>query len=335
MVVCAGELLLRLKSPGKSRLLQVPSLEASFGGSETNTAALLVRLGHGAALVTALPDNALGRAALGELGRLGVNTDLIRLEPGRMGLYFLEEGALGRPSKVLYDREGSVFCRIDPDWLPRLPSMSWFHLSGITPALSERTRDWSLRLLQEAASQNQEISLDLNHRATLWNWGQPSSRVLPDFLSLTTVVLANETDLHAALGAPFEPIDARNPREPLLRNAEHLFQAYPTVRVLAVSLRHSESADHNLWSGALVTRDGQLALSTQHSLHPIVDRVGAGDAFGAGIIAGLLEKRPVQDVVEFAAALGALKHSIPGDLCLVSREEAEASLRDRSGRISR
>lgn len=336
MVVCLGELLLRLKSPGKSRLLQVPSLETSFGGSEANTAALLHFLGHPTAFFTVLPDNELGRAALGYLRQLGVDTSSIALGTGRMGLYFLEEGALGRPSRVLYDRERSAFAQVAPEWAPPFPEMAnWLHLSGITPALSERAMRWSVSCVERAARNNLRLSLDLNHRTKLWKWGQPSQKVLPQFLQYMEVVISNESDLFSALGQPFETIDPEDPKPSLLRNAERLFEAYPTVKALAVSLRLSRSADDNSWSGALVLREGTVHLSPTYPLAPIVDRVGAGDAFGAGVIAGFLEGLSPEDTVKLAAALGAIKHSIPGDICLITRAEAESFLRDQSGRISR
>ncbi len=336
MVVCLGELLLRLKSPGKNRLLQVPFLEASFGGSEANTAALLAALGHPTSFLTVLPDNDLGRSALGFLRQSGIGTSLVALQPGRMGLYFLEEGALGRPSQVLYDRDNSAFALVDPEWSVSLPEGTrWLHLSGITPALSERSMLWSHACVQRAAQVGASISMDLNHRTKLWKWGQPPEKVLPRYLGHVRLLLSNETDLHSALGAPYEIIDPQNPEGSLRRNAERLFQSFPSIEALGVSLRLSRGAEDNTWAGALVYRNGDLFFSRTYSLLPIVDRVGAGDAFGAGVIAGFLEGMSAQQTVELAAALGAIKHSIPGDVCLVQRDEVERFLKDQSGRINR
>lgn len=336
MVICAGEILLRLKAPGKTRLLQTPVLEASFGGSEFNTAALLIRLGHPCGFLTVLPRNPLGEAALTQLRGLGIDTARVRLEEGRLGLYFLEEGALGRPSQVLYDRQYSCLSQVDPSWQPELAGVRWLHLSGITPAVSRNARDWSLTLVKRAAEAGIPVSLDLNYRAKLWRWGEPSARVLREYLPYLTLLLANETDLPQALGEDYRPIDPADPHEALLYNRDRLFNRFPGLRWAAFSLRRSFSADHNAWSGALADRSGRVVSSRVYDLHPIVDRVGAGDAFGAGIVCALLEGQEAQAAVEFATALGALKHSIPGDLCLVCRAEAEDLARgEASGRIRR
>jgi 2-dehydro-3-deoxygluconokinase len=336
MVVCLGELLLRLKAPGKNRLLQVPTFEASFGGSETNTAALLATLGKPVALVTSLPQNELGEAALRFLRQLNIQTELVRLDPGRMGLYFLEEGALGRPSKVLYDREQSAFSLINPEWVPDWGSqVEWLHLSGITPALSQRSRDWSLNLVRRANQAGIKVSLDLNHRTKLWKWGEPSHFVLPQYLPYVHVLLANESDLQTSLGAPFKTIEFQHPTETLLENAQHLFKTFPNIEALAVSIRHARSADDNQWSGALVHSKEGVFFGPTYQLCPIVDRVGAGDAFGAGIIASFIENRPLQEIINRATALGALKHSISGDVCLTTQQEVDNFLKDQSGRINR
>lgn len=339
MLVCLGEYLLRLKPPGKNRLLQVPVLETSFGGSEANTAAGLIRLGHPAAVATVLPDNPLGKAAHASLLSLGVDVSFIRFTKGRMGLYFLEEGALMRPSQVVYDRSDSSFAKGNyqlwnhPDtWTP----VDGLHISGITPAVSEEARDFSLLWTEEAFRRGLPVSIDLNYRSNLWQWGEHPAKVLPPFLDHASLLLSNENDLFDCLGFEFEKVSGADPLPSIRHNAKKLFSIFPRLQHYAVSLRQSMNAEKNIWSGALASRDGSIAVSRMYDLTNIVDRVGAGDAFGAGIIAGIRENLGLQPTVDLAAAFSALKHSIVGDVCFASRLEAERLVAgDESGRIRR
>ncbi len=345
MVLTLGELMLRLKPPGKSRLLQVPLFEAGFGGSEANTAAALVRLGHSAHFLSVLPLGPLGDSAQAFLRHLGIDDSMVRRKSGRLGIYFLEEGALNRPSQVFYDREFSCVAEVethDWEWDEIFENTTWFHVSGITPALSMKALEWTRRSVSTAVQGNIPISLDINFRKKLWNYGQDARLVLPRLVEHCHVLFSNEDDLFNGLGEDFKPLSSLDENDPQARveavetNARLVFEKFPKLEVLGLSLRESKSADSNVWSGALCRRNKSILFSNKYLLEPIVDRIGAGDAFNAGFIAGFLEKLPDQSTLELAVAMGALKHSIPGDVFLGTRLEAENLAKGKtSGRVNR
>lgn len=339
--VTFGEIMLRLTPPGFERLLQSPTLQATFGGGEANVAASLAGFGVPAAFVTVLPQgNPLGDAAIGELRRLGVDTSHIVRSKGRMGIYFLETGASQRASKVVYDREGSAFALAGPgsiDWPRVLAGAVWFHVTGITPAVSEAAASLALEGARTARGLGISVSCDLNFRKNLWKWGQPASAVMPDLVRASDILIANEEDVQKALGIAAD-IDVhagtldraryRGLTEAVLRDYSHL-------RAVAVTLRESKSASHNVWSACL--HDGRdFLLSRAYDIAHIVDRVGAGDSFAAGLIYGLQMGLGSQGALEFAVAASCLKHSIPGDVNRVGVDDVRALLSgDGSGRVQR
>lgn len=333
--------MLRLTPPGFERLLQSPSLAATFGGGEANVAAALAGFGMPAAFVTVLPQaNPLGDAAIGELRRLGVDTSHIVRSKGRMGIYFLETGASQRPSKVVYDREGSAFALATPaciNWSCVLSGAGWFHVTGITPAVSEAAASLALDAARIARGLGITVSCDLNFRKNLWKWGKAASAVMPDLVRVSDVLIANEEDIQMALGIAAD-VDVHAgvlDRASYRCLTEAVFREYGHLRAIAVTLRESKSASHNVWSACL--HDGsQFLLSRTYDIAHIVDRVGAGDSFAAGLIYGLQTGLASQDALDFAVAASCLKHSIPGDINRVGVDEVRALVAGGgSGRVQR
>lgn len=339
--VAFGEIMLRLGSPGFERLLQTPQLVATFGGAEANVAVALAAFGLPASYVSVLPEkNPLADAAVGELRRFGVDTSKIVIGKGRMGIYFVETGANQRPSKVVYDRARSAIALAKPgdlDWDAIFRDAGWFHITGITPALSESAADLALEAVRKAREHGLSVSCDLNYRQNLWKWGKPAGAVMPELVRQADVVIANEEDVQMALGIAAD-VDVKSGRldgatfEAL---TNRVLSAYPNLKVIAVTLRESKSASHNGWSACL--NDGKEFLTSRsYDITHIVDRVGAGDSFAAGLIYGLQKLAGNREALEFAVAASCLKHSIPGDLMRLSVNEVEALLRgDASGRVQR
>lgn len=341
-IVSFGELMLRLKSPANERLFQSPALEATFGGGEANVAVSLALLGESAAFVSAFPDNPIAEAAIGELRRYGVDTGSIKRAKGRLGIYFLETGANQRPSSVVYDREGSCISQVRPgffDWPTILKGGHWFHITGITPALSRSAADSALEAVMSAKAAGLKVSIDLNYRKKLWNYGATPPEVMRGLVALADVVVANEEDIQKCLGlessAAGEHPDSLHV-EAYRTLTDAVRAAYPNLEAVAVTLRESRSADRNGWSAVLNGASGFIA-SRSYEIDDIVDRVGGGDSFSAGLIYGLLNfPGDEAKALEFAVAASALKHSIPGDFNLVSLAEVEALLKgDATGRVKR
>jgi 2-dehydro-3-deoxygluconokinase len=340
-IVTFGELMLRLKAPGHERLFQASRLESSFGGGEANVAVSLCRLGLQATFVSALSDDVVGDAAIQALRAYGVDTSRIRRCAGRTGIYFLETGADQRPSFVAYDRAGSAAAAMAPgdfDWGVILSEAAWFHVTGITPALSRSAADAALEAAAAARAAGVRVSVDLNFRRKLWNYGVQAPAVMERLVSLADVLMGNEEDLQLGLGLTADGIDpaaGKVSAEALRGLAERTMDRFPRLQAVAITLRESRSADRNGWSAALRGRRG-FHLSRRYELQDIVDRVGSGDAFAAGLVFGLLELGDEQRALEFAVAASALKHTIPGDLNLVTRAEVERLVGgDLSGRVSR
>jgi 2-dehydro-3-deoxygluconokinase len=314
-VVCFGEMLLRLSPPEGELPFQSPQLAAHFGGAEANVAASLAILGHDSAMVSALPDHVMGHAATGALRRHGVDTRGIRHAPGRMGLYLLSPGAMLRPTEVTYDRAGSVFALIaDYDWPGLLRGARWLHLSGINLALGEATTAAAREAVRVARANGVAISFDCNHRAKLWG-GRTSAApgLLRELLSVATLAFGGARDMTQALGTPPSGSGAFEEFESA---AQAAFAAFPQLQVLAATARQHEDVDNQALCGHLATREGALATRI-HQLHGIVDRIGAGDAFAAGLLHGLLRGQPAQQALEFATAAACLKHSVRGDVNLL------------------
>ncbi len=338
-VITFGEIMLRLKSPGQERLFQSPQLEATFGGSEANVAVALARLGMETAFVTVLPDNQIGRECVRELRFHGVDVSGIAAKPGRMGIYFFENGANQRPSNVIYDRAGSCIADIEPydlDWKKLFAGAAWFHISGITPAISRKSADVSIAAATAAREAGLTVSFDLNYRAKLWKYGAKAVDVMSEIAGYADVLIGNEEDYQKSLGieGPKEAGSAIDPDEYRAMTARALAR-FPKAKYAAVTLRESVSADNNNWSAMLSGRE-ETWLSRKYAITDIVDRVGAGDSFSAGLVYGLIHYKEARKALEFAVALSCLKHSIPGDFALMEPGEAEKLMEgNASGRVQR
>ena len=340
-IVCFGEIMLRLKSPGFERLLQSPLLEATYGGGEANVAVSLAYFGKKTAYVTALPDNALGDGALRELQKHGIDVSNCIRSCGRMGLYFLEGGSMQRASTVLYDREGSSIaraCAQDFDWKAIFQNASWLHLTGITPAISQAAADSSLEAVKQAKKAGLKVSIDLNYRKKLWNYGKTAPEVMTELVAYADLLIANEEDIQKSLGmsSPVQVESGQLDIDSYKTLLTEVREKFPQLEWIAVSLRESFSADENNWSGLLSTKS-TLYQSKKYELRDIVDRVGGGDAFSAGLIKSLIEKpEDPQAALDFALAASALKHTISGDFNLVTEAEVKSLLQgDSSGRVQR
>lgn len=340
-IVTFGETMLRLKSPGAERFFQSPSLEATFGGSESNVAVSLSLFGEDASFVTVFPDNPLADAAVASLRGFGVDTSGIVRVPGRMGLYFVESGACQRAGRVVYDRADSALALAPPDaidWPTVLDGAYLLHLTGITPSISARAADAAILAAATAKEMGVRVSLDFNLRMNLWKYGKLPIEVIPVLLMYADICIANEEQIAIALGLELEG-GARTTGAPdpnrFARLTEKVAEIYPNIRVFATTLRETISADRNRLSAALRTRES-FCVSRTYEITGIVDRIGAGDAFDAGLIYGLTHFAEPSEALEFAAAAAVLKHSVPGDLNLATLDEVSAlAFGGADGRIKR
>ena len=324
-VVCFGELLLRMSAPGRERLLQSPQLEVRIGGAEANVGVSLSYFGHQVAAVGTLADNPLGEAAAGELRRHGLDTSGLRKAAGRMGLYFLAPGAIHRPAEVLYDRADSAFALAAADvydWSTLLHGADWLHLSGVTPALGARTAAAALAAARGARAAGVKVSFDGNFRPRLWEaWNGDAKAILSELMAEADLLFADYRDMSVVLGGRFPQAD---PQERVEAAAAAAFAAFPHLEWMACTLREAHNVDQHSLSGVLVGRDSGTALAPREDVGPIVDRIGGGDAFAAGVLHGLIRGWEPERTIRFGLAAGCLKHSIPGDFNLVSEAEVEA-----------
>jgi 2-dehydro-3-deoxygluconokinase len=339
--VTFGEIMLRLAPPGFERFMQSPQFAATFGGGEANVAVSLAQFGLPAAFVTVLPEkNAIADAVVGELRRFGVATSKIVRAKGRMGIYFVEAGANQRPSKVIYDREYSAIAMAKPgaiDWKDALDGAGWFHVTGITPAISASAADLALEAVQAARAAGATVSCDLNYRKNLWKWGMPAEAVMRDLIKFVDVAIANEEDVQMALGikADVDVHTGKLDHRAYEALTKKVLAEFANLRMIAITLRESKSASHNGWSACLNDRKNFLT-SRAYDITHIVDRVGTGDSFAAGLIYGLQKLAGAQEALEFAVASSCLKHSVAGDFHRTSVEEVEALLKGGgSGRVQR
>ncbi|MBN2150138.1 MAG: sugar kinase [Candidatus Lokiarchaeota archaeon] len=341
-VVTLGEIMVRLKSPGNERLFQSPALEATFGGGEANVAISLAHLGIEARFVTALPKNAIGDAAIAFLRSMNIDTSKVARQGRRVGTYYLEAGAGPRPSSVTYDREHSSISEAKPedfDWDAVFAGARWFHVTGITPALSASCAALSVAAAGAAKERGLTVSCDLNYRKNLWKYGKKAPEVMVQLMPHVDVVVANEEDVQNSLGMQLDQkiggVELSAKKYEAL--ARQVLDAHSNVELVAITLRESYSADHNDLSAMCSSRkEGKARLSRKYQLTDIVDRVGGGDAFAAGLIYALYKKMDMQDALEFAVAASALKHTIPGDCNRVSVDEVTRLLAgDSSGRVQR
>jgi 2-dehydro-3-deoxygluconokinase len=341
-VLTFGEIMLRLSTPGFERFSQARQLDVKFGGGESNVAVSLANFGIPVEFVTRLPNNDIGRACLMELRRHGVNVDHVAIGGERMGIYFLETGSVARASQVIYDRAHSSMAAIQPgmiDWKNVFEGADWFHWTGITPALSESTAQTCLEAIQMANKLGLTVSTDLNFRKNLWKYGKSASQVMPDLVAGCDLILGNEEDAEKVFGIRPETADITHkyPEAGAYESVcRQLMSRFPKARKVIITLRGSINANHNTWSGVLW--DGKSLLQApEYDIPHIVDRVGGGDSFMAGLIYGLLSwPGEDQKALDFAAAASCLKHTIPGDFNLVSVEEVEQLMQgDASGRVRR
>lgn len=339
-VATFGEIMLRLKSPEHERLFQSPVLEATFGGSEANVAVALSRLGLGARFLSVLPDNQIGRECTRTLRAHGVDVSGLKFKKGRIGIYFFENGSNQRPSNVIYDRDSSALSGIEPgdiDWAKALSGIEWFHVSGITPAVSRKCADATIAAVKMAKSMRITVSFDLNYRAKLWNYGADAKAVMSEIAREADVLIGNEEDYQKSLGmeGPAPSAGGETDLDAYQAMCERTLRAFPNARLAAVTLRESRSADSNDWSAMLVSREGRY-VSRKYSITDIVDRVGAGDSFSAGLIYGLIRLKDDRKALEYAVGLSCLKHTISGDLALVEPGEVEKLVGgDITGRVQR
>jgi 2-dehydro-3-deoxygluconokinase len=315
-VVTLGDIMMRLSTPGHARFEQATSFNLHYGGSEGNVISSLALLGMKASHVTRFPDNDFGRAATQALKSYGVDTRHILYGKERIGVYFLENGSMQRSSRIVYDRFDSAFAHIRPgmiDWENVFEDASWFHWTGITPAISQGAADVCLEALQAASQKGLTISGDINYRRNLWQYGKTAQQVMPALIAHTHMVVAGITDMENSANVSGETFESAS---------TNFMKLFPSVKKIITTLRESISSSHNKLSAILW--NGKLLTSQSYDLTHIVDRVGAGDAFMAGLIYGLSHDQTDQEVLEFATAACAWKHSIEGDVNRASVEEIEA-----------
>jgi 2-dehydro-3-deoxygluconokinase len=343
-VVTFGEIMLRLSPPDFLRFSQASSFDVTYGGGESNVAVSLANYGIPSCFVSRLPDNDLGECALIELRKRGVNTDQIIRGGDRLGIYFLETGAVSRGSKVLYDRAHSAMAEIKPgmiDWNSIFKETSWFHFTGITPAISEGASAACLEAVQIATKMGVTISTDLNYRAKLWKYGGNREAIMTELTSYCDIILGNEEDAEKHFG--MKPKNLNITKQGHKINAEafqsvckQMMKKFPRAKKVITTLRGSVSASNNTWAGVLY--DGKkIYESPQYQINPIIDRVGGGDSFMGGLIYGLITyPSNDQKALNFAVAASCLKHTIKGDANLVTIEEVEKLMSgDASGRVAR
>ena len=345
-VVTFGEIMLRLAPQEFLRFSQASSFDVVYGGGESNVAVSLANYGVPVNFVTRLPKNDIGECALMEMRKRGVNTDHIIIGGDRLGIYFLETGAVSRGSKVVYDRAHSAMSEIKPgmvDWEKAFEGADWFHWTGITPAISQSSADACLEAVQIASKMGLTISTDLNYRAKLWTYCDNSKReeIMTELTSYCDIVLGNEEDAEMHFGIKPEGISVQSEghnvkAEAFLSVCEQMMKKFPRAKKVITTLRGSISASHNTWAGVLF--DGKtLYTSPQYQITDIVDRVGGGDSFMGGLIYGLKQyPNDDQNALNFAVAASCLKHTIKGDANLVTVSEVEKLMGgDASGRVAR
>jgi 2-dehydro-3-deoxygluconokinase len=341
MVITFGEIMMRLSTPDYYRFSQADHFEMTFGGGEANVAVSLANFGIPVDYVTRLPANDLGNACLMELKKYGVGTNHVLIGGERLGIYFIEKGAVGRASKVVYDRAHSAISAIETgmiDWDEVFDGATWFHWTGITPAISQSAADVCLEAITAANKKGITVSCDLNYRKKLWNYGKTAQEVMPGLVAGCDVILGNEEDAEKSLGIIPKDVDVDSGKikaDAYRAVSEEMMVRFPRATKVITTLRTSISASHNMWSGVLY--DGQqLFTAPEYDITHIVDRVGGGDSFMAGLIYGLMTFKDDQKALNFATAASYLKHTISGDFNLVSVEEVEKLLGgDTSGRVSR
>ena len=343
-VVTFGEIMLRLSPPGQLRFSQTNNFDLVYGGGESNVAVSLANYGVPVEFVSRLPENDLGDCAMMEMRKRGVGIQHIASGGDRLGIYFLETGAVSRGSKVVYDRAHSAMAEIEAgmiDWDAVFEDVSWFHWTGITPAISQGAADACLEAVKIASDKGITISTDLNYRAKLWKYGQPSEPIMTELTAYCDIILGNEEDAEKHFGIKPEGLDITTQGDQVKAEAfqsvcEQVMKKFPKAKKVITTLRGSISASHNTWAGILY--DGEnIYTSPEYQITHIVDRVGGGDSFMGGLIYGLLKyPEDDQNALNFAVAASSLKHTINGDANLATVAEVEKLMSgDASGRVAR
>jgi 2-dehydro-3-deoxygluconokinase len=342
-VVTFGEIMLRLATPGYTRFIQSNNLNATFGGGEANVAVSLANYGIPVDFITRLPQNDIADWCISDLRKYNVGTDQIIRGGERVGIYFLETGAVARPSKVVYDRAHSSIAEVKPgmfNWKEILKDATWFHWTGITPAISQGAADACLEAIKTANEMGITVSTDLNYRKNLWNYGKTASEVMAALVEGCDVILGNEEDAEKVFGIKPEGFDVEQTGGEVDASefesvCKQMMQKFPRAKKVIITLRGSINANHNTWGGCLYS--DKLYQSKRYDISHIVDRVGGGDSFMAGLIYGQL-RYPDDDqkALDFAVAASCLKHTIYGDFNLVTVKEVENLMEgDGSGRVVR
>jgi len=345
-VITFGEIMLRLKSPGLERFFQSPFLEATFGGGEANVSISLANFGVDVAFVTAIPTNPIGDACVSTLKGMSVDTSQIMRIGDRLGIYFLEAGTNQRPSVVVYDRSGSSISTAsldDFDWSKIFEGADWFHITGITPAISQTAADLSMEAVKKAKEMGLTVSCDYNFRKKLWKYGKSAPEVMREIVKHVDIGIANEEDCQKSLGVS---VESAHTTDKMVESGEldvdhyktlteEVMKTFPNLKKQAITLRESYSANHNGWSACL-HNGNDFFLSRQYDIRNILDRVGGGDSFASGLIYGLVSEMDDETALNFATAASCLKHSISGDYNRVSVAEVEKLMGgDVSGRVQR
>jgi len=341
-VVTFGEIMLRLSPPNNLRFSQAHSFDVTYGGGESNVAVSLAHFGLDAQYITRLPKNDIGNACENYLRQFGVGTGHIARGGERLGIYFLEHGAVHRGSKVIYDRAGSALADIQPgmiDWEAAFEGADWFHWTGITPAVSAGAAATCLEAVKAAQAHGLTVSTDMNYRAKLWKWGQQPVEVMEELVSYCDVAIGNEEDAEKVFGIQAPETDVTSGEldaEKYRFVCQQLSERFPRLKTIAITLRSSISASHNGWS-AILWDAKNLYFGPTYDITHIVDRVGGGDSFMAGLIYGLITYgEEKQSALNFAVAASAIKHTIFGDFNLATVDEVEKIMKgDVSGRVSR
>ncbi|MEP1032635.1 sugar kinase [Ekhidna sp.] len=338
-VVTFGEILLRLSTKNAELFQQSNELQTHYGGSEANVAVSLSRMGISASIVSAVPDNEIAEGALSTFRKHGVNTrEILKTEEGRLGLYFLEQGAAVRGSKVIYDRGGSSFALLKKgslDWRNLLKGSSWFHISGISPAVSQSAAEASIEATSIAKEMGLKVSVDLNFRNQLWKYGVKPDEVMPEIVKHADVLLGDPSSINVMLGTSI-------PTKPFYASADDLLPSYkvlkgefPNLEHIAMTLRTVKSTNHNLIGGALF-HDGNMYDAKTVDVTSIVERIGGGDAFMAGLIYGLITEKNLDYTINYAAIASVLKMTISGDFNFFTSDEIESYMQgDMQGKLKR
>ncbi len=342
-VVTFGEIMVRLGAPGYLKLIQANQFDVSYAGAEANVAVSLANYGIDTDYITCLPDNPIAERCIMDLRGHKVGVDHIQRTGKRMGILYLETGSNARPSKVYYDREDSSIATVASDsidWKDILKDATWFHWTGITPALSANAAAECLKAIKTANELGVTVSCDINYRGNLWKYGKTSAEVMPEMVAGSDIILGNEEDCEKVFGIKPKDFDAAKTngnvdQSSFLSVCQQMMERFPRCKKMVVTLRGAINANHNTWGGVLYNGK-ELIESRRYDITDIVDRVGGGDSFMGGLIFGLLHYQDDRKALEFATTASCLKHTLKGDYNWVTVQEVESLMSgDASGRVKR